>query len=229
MANIANTRHMPSFVEVERAMKEKEYAVFTSGLYDVNLVGVRTANLARAVFNDWGYCFHFDATSWAGLQSIMTTDPGQAGRDKPMNRNGTALMCPGQYRGVYELGLHRSYKALRQCAPIKFWRAQPDLWEQMDSLDDPERLGLPVYEAVIGAHHHRALDNIRLEKIGRFSYGCQVWPEIWAYRYMIALAQAALDVRSFKKTSYTVLDERDFHFLGAQTGNRVMPLQFYST
>ena len=199
-------------------MNRKEYAVFSSGPYDLNLVGVRTANLASGLFNDWGYCFHQEdrqIRAWGGVMSIITTDPGQAAREKPMNRNGTALMCPGQYRGAYILGKHRNYTALRQDRPIRFWRAQAEFWDDMDDLDDPVHLGLPVINEVIGAHHHRALDNVRLRSIGRFSYACQVWAEIWAYRMMIGLAQEAERQRQFTRTTYTLLDERDFHFLGA--------------
>ena len=95
--------------------------------YDVNIIGIRNSETDGKVTN------HFDDTltlsykdaagEWKFHQWEATTDPGQYWMENPMNKDGTAILVPGQYRGSHKIRKHQGkYEALGQRRPVKVYR-----------------------------------------------------------------------------------------------------------
>mgnify|MGYP007121961360 FL=1 len=53
---IRNLKNKMSIAHLESVMKSKGYAFFTSGNYNVNLIGVRNPNLVANSFDDTMLC-----------------------------------------------------------------------------------------------------------------------------------------------------------------------------
>lgn len=104
----------PTIDTILQAMQAKGYTVFLNEPYDLNLIGIRTEDLAANTFNDWLCVLYRSEGRWLLFALPDTTDPGIYYRKHPMNVDGTAILKPGQYRGAYKVGQHKGYAALQQ-------------------------------------------------------------------------------------------------------------------
>jgi len=101
-----------------------------------------------------------------------TTTPGNHWLLNPLNVNGTAIMVPGQYRGLYKIGLHnrsrpsRSYEALEQKGIAKYYRDN----NKDNKLDFTSK----IYEGNNKTNIHRAASSGWSTFIDKWSAGCQV-------------------------------------------------------
>lgn len=101
-------------------LKNKGYAVYEndSKPFNLNLVGVRNSDRISNKFNDILCAFYKYHGQWIYREYDITTDPGIIYRIKPINDKGTAIIFPGQYNGMWQLGLHKGkYPALIQKKP----------------------------------------------------------------------------------------------------------------
>jgi hypothetical protein len=101
-------------------MKAKKLSVFENDAkeHNLNLVAVRTSDNTSNNFNDFLYAFYKYNGSWVVKEYAVTTDPGITYRKNPINKTGTAILLPGQYKGMWQIGLHQGkYKALTQKQP----------------------------------------------------------------------------------------------------------------
>ena len=137
--------------------------------YNVNIVGVRNSKGRPNKFDDILLVIYRDAHKrWLVDSYQLTTDPGFYWMKKPMNVDGTAILCPGQYRGVYRISKHRGkYDALCQRGgDVTVWRdSNRDLEHDMlDETKDTGRFGINI--------HKGGRNSSRVEK---YSAGCQVF------------------------------------------------------
>lgn len=98
-------------------LKDKGHTVFEKDdkEFNLNLVGVRNSNGETNKFDDTLYVFYKYKGEWTNLKYRVTVDPGAVYLRNPINHAGTAIIMPGQYKGMWELGLHKGkYKALVQ-------------------------------------------------------------------------------------------------------------------
>lgn len=105
------------------------------------------------------------------LALTATTEPGQHYTDNPMNPNGAARLCFGQYKDAYVVGQHfNQYPALVQEAGM--------VSVARDGNADGTRSGDMVDTGYFGINIHTtsdyADDGYRPYDIGRWSAGCQV-------------------------------------------------------
>lgn len=190
----------PSLSQIHAAMDRKGFAVFNDLRgYDLNLIGIRSADLDSNRFNDWLTVSYLSAdATWCYFAFPATTDPGLYYRQHPMNVAGTAIMLPGQYRGAYRIGWHKSYTALRQARPIRFARdANRDAKLDVDSS--------VVVEEVIAANIHRASAQLASKNVDRWSAGCQVIADPWHFSFLMALCRESAKLHG-DRFSYTLLD-----------------------
>ena len=110
-------------------VKSLGYAVFDNGDYDLNIVGVRKKQGAVAnTFDDVLHCIFKVNGQWRDYFWPITTEPGHhymMSKDKQLNPAGTAILVPGQYRGVYKIDKHGKsrYEALcERNGKVKVWR-----------------------------------------------------------------------------------------------------------
>ena len=101
---------------VLQQVKALGYKVFDGDAeYDLNIVGIRSKDDTPNVFNDLMTVSYKVKGQWYTRSWQCTTDPGTYWLNNPMNVKGTALLVPGQYRGVYKLDKHAGqYLALCQ-------------------------------------------------------------------------------------------------------------------
>ena len=89
------------------------YKVF-EGEWDLNVVAVRSADQTPNVFNDLITVSTLVDSQWTTWSFQCTTDPGLYHLRNPSRVEGTAALCPGQYRGSHKLGLHRGRHSRKQ-------------------------------------------------------------------------------------------------------------------
>lgn len=122
----------PTLQEIHDSIIKHGFKVFTQP-FSVNLGGIRTNDNTANTFNDWLYAFYFDSSgNIKGIVIPGTTDAGVYYREKPMNKNGTAIIQHNvQQKGVYQLQDptknkkqlgHNGQKAFRQIKPMAYWR-----------------------------------------------------------------------------------------------------------
>ena len=193
----------PTVSDIVEAMEAKGYAVFRNPRgHDLNLVGIRTADLAPNTFNDWLTVFYTFEGVWNYFAFPATTDPGTYYREYPINVRGTAVMKPGQYRGAYKIGHHRGYKALQQKKAITVYR-DADRDEEIDTTGVPEDMGIHAVNI------HRANAVRPSVRVGRWSAGCQVIQDPDHFAFLLSLCERAKE-KYGNSFSYTLLEEGDF-------------------
>lgn len=148
--------------------ERKGYVCFTNGSYNVNIIGIRAAgDSITNRFDDIILIdYKNDKGEWCRQCYEATTDPGLYYEKNLINKKGCAIVVPGQYRGLWRLGLHRGkYLALVQNKPIKVYRD--------NNRDDIKDMNPYTEETgVFGINLHHAGDDS--ERVDKWSAGCQV-------------------------------------------------------
>ena len=195
---------------VKEVMKKKEYSFFESGKYNVNIIGIRASEKKTNVFDDTMLLIYKNKKEqWEVLSSVITTDPGEKYLVHPVNKKGTAILVPGQYRGVYRIDIHArhntkfAHEALCQRGNVlKVWRDG----NRDKALDhDPES----VDEGWFGVNIHRSKASGSASYVGSYSAGCQVFKNSTEFKlFMDVIKRSA--ARYGNSFSYTLLTESDF-------------------
>lgn len=193
--------------QVEKTVKAKGYKWFEDSKnkgYDVNIVGIRNSKTENQVTN------HFDDFltisykvdgEWQFYCWEATTDPGQHWMDHPMNKDGCAILVPGQYRGSHKVGRHIKYEALRQQKPVKVYRDNDK--DDVYDLDEGT-----VQEGIFGINIHRSNPYTESYYVNKWSAGCQVFKKVDDFNEFMDICNKAKDIwgNSF---SYTLLESQD--------------------
>ena len=176
------------------------FTTFESGLYNLNIVGLRSPDRRSNTFNDRICVAYKNPTGWITKTYQATTDPGLYYRENPMNVRGTAIMIPGQYRGSHVLGYHRGrYEALVQDRPIKCWRD-----DNRDAFLDMKGT---EYEGTYGLAIHRAHSSRTSTEVGKFSAGCQVFADPNEFDDFISTCRKSSELYGPRFT-YTLIEIR---------------------
>lgn len=193
-----------TYDRIKSIMAAKKYKFYNKP-YDLNLVGIRTADNTPNEFNDYFCIAYIDDQGKPQLFiETATTDPGLYYLHTPMRLNGTAILKPGQYLSCWTIGLHKGlYKALIQCGPMTVYRdANRD--SNLDLIPGTEETG-----SDFGIEYHRA-GNPFSRLVERWSAGCQVGNVLVDYDKSISLIMQQITHGHGKKYSYTLLTEGDF-------------------
>lgn len=186
--------------DVEDYLKIAEilkYKVFSSGLFNLNIVGWRNVRATENRFEDWisvyrkSYSDKWTQDSWA-----VTTRPGIPYLLKPLSSKGAAILFPGQYLDSYKLGQHKGHKALVQTRLVKVYR-DADLDATWDYGHATVETGL------FGLNIHRA--GLMSKLVGLWSAGCQVFANGVDFEEFISLCVQSAEIwgNSF---SYTLIE-----------------------
>lgn len=195
--------HKPQ--QIIDAMERLKYAVFAAE-YDLNLVGIRSADLNANTFNDWLCVFHYRkfTGTWAFYPMQCSTDPGLYWRKNPEAAKGVGAIVPGQYRGLWQLGMHQGkYPALVQCGPVKLYRDS----NKNETLDlDPAKTDVGVF----GINLHRAKAEAGASaNVDKWSAGCQVLAAAEDLDLILHLVALQKQTHGSDKVSYTLLNQTD--------------------
>lgn len=175
--------------------------------YDVNIIGIRNSETDGKVTN------HFDDTltlsykdavgEWKFHQWEATTDPGQYWIENPMNKDGTAILVPGQYRGSHKIRKHQGkYEALGQRRPVKVYRDNDrDLEYDTDEAT--------IKEGIYGINIHRSNPYTESYYVNKWSAGCQVFKKVDDFHEFMEICRKARDIWG-NTFSYTLIESKDF-------------------
>lgn len=190
---------MLRFDDVHDEMRRLGYRVYVLGDYNVNLFALRAPSTVPNSFDDRiGVTYRIGA-NWRMETFSCTTDPGLYYLKEPQRVDGTAILVPGQYRSMYEIGMHKGqYRAItqRDDRPVKVWRDR-----NRDGVLD--RSG-PVHDAY-GINIHRASASWASPSVDRWSAGCTVVQDPRHFERLLWLVSQST-LRYGRYVTYTLLD-----------------------
>ena len=190
---------------VIKAINRKGYILFerTDKPFNLNFFAIRDMG---GQWNDqFGLMWKYKS-GWAFVPWTGTTDPGAFYLKDPLNVKGTAILPEGQHRGLYGQGKHRGrYKCLKPVREVGVYRIPKGFtYADIDKLSD-----LTLDVGWHGTNHHRAHDKVEVQKIGKYSAGCQVTLNIDEYGEMLHITDQGF--KHWGKTlTYTILNINDF-------------------
>jgi hypothetical protein len=192
--------------QIEKAVKSKKYVWFEGAKdFDVNIVGVRNNATAIAdkvtnVFDDCMTLSFKEGGVWKFYCWMITTDPGTKAVKEFSNPNGVARVVPGQYRGMWAVGLHQGkYEAMRQVAPVKVYR---------DKNKDMTFNETIIQEGIFGINGHRSNPKTESAYVENWSEGCQVFKKVKDFNEFMGLINKAKAIHGNAFT-YTLLESTD--------------------
>lgn len=188
----------PSRETVENTMKSAGYAFFTTGSFNLNIVGLRAIPGTPDRFDDLLCVFWREAGVWKSFYAPCTTDPGLYWLQNPSRVAGTAILKPGQYRGAFKLGSHKqSYECLIQASPLPVWR-------------DANRDAVVNYGGTNGEAEliqiHRASAVKTSTLVDRYSAGCQVVANPVDFTRFMDLCKRQITAGMGSRYTYTLLE-----------------------
>ena len=184
-------------------LEGKDYGFFDGNLpHNVNIIGIRNMDGRVNKFDDVLLTIYRDTHKrWLVDSYQITTDPGLYWLRKPMNVNGTAILCPGQYRGAYKIDKHRGkYDALCQRgAPLSVWRDG-----NCDSIHDMN--DDTIATGYFGINIHKAGRNST--QVDKWSAGCQVFKNDGDFKEFMTTVRAG-EKQFGNSFTYTLLESID--------------------
>lgn len=192
--------------DFEQLFKRKGYAYFTKGAYNLNIIGIRTNhnNEITNKFDDF-LILIYNTPNGKNIRHIydITTEPGTYYMQKGLlNPKGAAILVPGQYRGCWQIGLHRGkYKALCQKKAVKVYRD--------GNKDDKYDLKSETIEdGIFGINIHRASQTSTTNTVDKYSAGCQVFKINMQFQAFIRYCEKQRELYGNSFT-YTLINEDD--------------------
>lgn len=190
--------------QVEKAVKSKGYKWFENGDYNLNIVGIRNSSTNNEITNKFDdlltVSYKIDGI-WYFHQWEATTDPGLHWAENLLNKDGVAILVPGQYRGSHAIGRHRNYTALRQQKPLKVYRDK-DKDKEYDLIEEN------IQEGIYYINIHRANAWGTSTQIDKWSAGCQVIANNNNFDRLMDLANKAKD-KWGNSFTYTLIESKD--------------------
>lgn len=182
---------------------KKGYAYFTKGNYNLNIIGVRSANDHKVTneFDDYLVVI-YNTSKAKDCRFIykITTQPGISYMENPSNSRGTAILAEGQYRGAYVLGKHKGQNALIQLKDVKVYRDN-----NKDRKYDYAKQSINAGR--FGINIHRAGANSK--QINNWSAGCQVFAINSEFESFLRLCNKQVENGYGRTFTYTLINERE--------------------
>ena len=192
---------------VRAVMEKKGYKFFESGIYNLNIIGIRRSTVEINKFDDYLLLIHKTSPSnWVIKAYPITTDPGMYWLLNPTNPKGTAILIPGQYRSTWKIAKHQGkYEALCQRKPVKVWR-DDNRDRVLDFYSSPED------EGYFGINIHRSNPYTESSQVDKWSAGCQVFKKAANFKEFMNYCNKSASMYGDGFT-YTLLEELDFRTL----------------
>lgn len=192
--------------QIEIAVKAKGYVWFDDASnkgFDINIVGIRNLNPRRKVtniFDDFITISYKEGGAWKSYCWMNTTDPGTKAMKEFHNPNGVARVVPGQYRGMWAVGLHQGkYEALRQVGNVKVYR------DKNKDMTFDETI---IQEGIFGINCHRSNPKTESQYVENWSEGCQVFKRLKDFKEFMVICNKAKEIHGNSFT-YTLITTED--------------------
>jgi hypothetical protein len=191
--------------QIKKVMQSKGYAFFTNGDYNLNIIGVRSSKREANSFDDWMVLCYKANNIWLTRIYHITTDAGTYWLKNPLDKRGTAILVPNQYRGVYSIDKHNGkYFALCQRkGKVKTYRDN-----DRDKILDMD--ASTITEGMYGINIHRSNPYTESISVDKWSAGCQVFANPKDFEQFMEICNKARNIWGNKFT-YTLLLEEDFN------------------
>lgn len=190
---------------VLNAMKKKGYTVYSDGTrpLNLNLIGIRTMPVRSEFFDDLLVVLIPQSNGeWTKFEYVITTDPGYYWLQNPSNVYGTAILCEGQYKKAFRIGLHHNkYTALVQASTLKVYRDG-----DKDNIVDMSLF--KTQWGMFGINMHRSNPYHPTVKVDKWSGGCQVFQSPSDYAKFIKMCCLSADIYG-RFFTYTLLNTDD--------------------
>ena len=192
--------------QIKDAVKAKGYKWFESGIFNLNIVGIRNSETGSEITNKFDdlitVSYKTDKDTWVYWEADCTTDPGKHWAENLFNPNGVAILVPGQYRKSHTIGKHKGkYLALKQCGKVKVYRDD----NRNANYDLNPR---SIQEGLFGINIHRASATGTSKQINKWSAGCQVIADNIKFDEFMSLAEEAAEHWGDLFT-YTLIESKD--------------------
>ena len=188
-------------------LEDKGYVFFDGNkTLNLNIIGIRNKSRDSTRYDDTMLLVYRDGArdDWTVHSYEITTEPGPAILRKPINSDGTAVLVPGQYRGVYKVDTHgsknRHVALCQRNGPVKVYR-------DADKDSKPEETDV-IQEGMFGINIHRHAGATERDYVRGSSAGCQVFasPKDFAEFMYVCNKSADLYGNAF---TYTLIEEED--------------------
>jgi len=188
--------------KVKTVLRMKGFEIYDRP-YELNIVGIRSHHSKANRFDDEMHVFFkTNSGGWEHYIFKITTDPGTYWLHNPMMPQGTAILKEGQYKNVYQIGLHRGkYYALIQGSGTVTVIRDYNRDAILDWYNGKEQKGW------FGINIHRAMQKGTAKYVEEFSAGCQVFENAADFDLFMTLAQRHRSLYGNKFT-YTLIDYR---------------------
>lgn len=193
----------PSIEKLKAALKKKGYPIKT-GIYELNIIGIRDDNAKPNSFDDLICVLYTDEYHDEVLLAFTcTTDPGLYYLEHPLCVEGCAIMKEGHYPEVYKIGLHRGYKALEQIGNIRYVRDNnKDATLDFNGKDE-------IFGNIKTNIHHAAMPE-GSTIVGKWSAGCQVINKGW--EEFLEICEQSRMITLKNKFDYTLININDVKY-----------------
>ena len=204
MARITGLQARHIATQLREILNQEGLAFFERGDYNLNIIGVRNHSASADTFDDFMNVVYQVDDAWVVDSYVITTEPGTSILQRPIVQGGTAILLPGQYRGVYKLDIHggkRKYPALCQrLGKVKIWRD--------DNRDRKPNYTGTIYEGMFGINIHRHWGADEREYTGGVSAGCQVFQSSKDFYEFLETCNLSAD-KYGNAFTYTLINEAD--------------------
>lgn len=192
--------------QIKCAVESKGYKWFESGDYNLNIVGVRNSETLGKVTNKFDDCItvSYNINGEEKFHCFKaTTDPGSHWEKNLLNKDGVAILVPGQYRGSHKIRKHQGkYEALCQKKEVKVYRDN-----NKDGVYD--MLEENIHKGIYGINIHKAGSRVNgSTQIDKWSAGCQVFSKESDFNQLMELAYKAKNLYGNSFT-YTLIESKD--------------------
>ena len=208
MAKITGLQAHVIASQFKKALLSKGYAFFENGNYNINIVGVRNDSGKADTFDDFINVIYKINDEWCVDTYPATTEPGTNILRRPINKKGTAILVPNQYRGVYKIDTHggkRKYTALCQR------NGEVEVWRDDNRNATPDCIG-PKDKGFYGINIHRQWGSDEREYTGGVSARCQVFQNSSHFYQFMETCNKAAD-KWGNSFTYTLIMEGDLNAL----------------
>jgi len=194
-----------TYADLRKVYQNMNYSFFDTGSYNLNIFGIRKNLGLVDEFNDViGLAFKDDFENAIVIAFKSSTDPGLFWLKNQLgNINGTAILCPGQYKACWDLGFHKGYQALQQSEVAAFC-----VWRDKNYNGELDENG-PVYKDVTGLNCHTTSFKNDIIKVGKYSAGCQVIQDDLDFAIFLSIIKKSAS-KYGNTFSYTLFNEKDF-------------------
>ena len=187
-------------------INKKGYAFFDKSRYNLNIIGIRNSSHNPEKFDDSLLTIYKNnENEWEVLSFEITTEPGPSILRKPINPDGTAILVPDQYRGVYQIGTHggsyRHIALVQRNGKVKVYR-------DTNKNSTVEIASESIQDGMFGINIHRHAAPNEKEYVRGSSAGCQVFKNSLDFADFMETCNKAADIFGNSFT-YTLIEEED--------------------